>query len=59
MKSSELFTVCATFGLEASCLCIVLAKRITSEYIDKSKYDEGMSNIMMIIKHSIENSFFV
>ena len=32
MKSSELFTVCATFGLEASYLCIVLAKRINSIY---------------------------
>nr|AAV29416.1 NT02FT0422 [synthetic construct] len=57
MESSALFTVCATFGLEASCLCTVLAKRTTSEYIDKSKYDEGMYNIMMIIKHSIENNF--
>ncbi|MDE4940811.1 uridine phosphorylase, partial [Francisella tularensis subsp. holarctica] len=40
------------------CLCTVLAKRPTSEYIDKSKYDVGMYNIMMIIKHSIENNFF-
>lgn len=57
MESSALLTVCATFGLQASCICTVLAKRTTSESVNKSRYDEGMQNIMSIIKHSIENNF--
>ncbi|AFJ43661.1 uridine phosphorylase [Francisella orientalis] len=57
MESSALLTVCATFGLQASCICTVIAKRTTSESVNKSRYDKGMQNIMSIIKHSIENNF--
>ena len=55
MESSAILTVCATFGLDASCICTVLAKRTDSETVDKSKYDQSMQNIMSIIKKAIEN----
>ncbi|KEI34564.1 uridine phosphorylase [Allofrancisella frigidaquae] len=58
MESSAILTVCATFGLDASCICTVMAKRTMTETIDKTKYFEGMTDIMAIIKESIKNNFY-
>ncbi len=58
MESSAILTICATFGLEAACLCSVLAKRTTSEKVDKSQYEQSMSDIVNMIKDSIENNFY-
>ena len=55
MEASTLFTICAVFGLQAACVCAVIAKRTKSESVDKSKYDNSMRNIMAIIKRSVEN----
>lgn len=57
MESSAILTICATFDLDASCICTVLAKRTEAETIDKSKYLQGMTDIMAIIKESIKNDF--
>ncbi|QIV96298.1 uridine phosphorylase [Allofrancisella inopinata] len=57
MESSAILTVCATFGLDASCICTVIAKRTKTETVDKIKYLQGMTDIMDIIKESIKNNF--
>lgn len=50
MEASSLFTICSVFGLQAACLCCAIAKRTDSEKVDKTKYQQGMQNIMKIIK---------
>ncbi len=55
MEAATLFTICSVFGLQAACVCAVIAKRTKSESVDKSKYDNSMRNIMAIIKRSVEN----
>ncbi|APC97142.1 uridine phosphorylase [Francisella frigiditurris] len=59
MESSAILTICATFGLEATCLCSVMAKRTNSEKVDKSKYNDSMKTIMLMIKDSIQNNFYL
>ncbi|BCD92555.1 uridine phosphorylase [Francisella halioticida] len=55
MESSALLTVCSVFGLDASCICMVIAKRTASEKVDTSGYAEGMMQIIKIIKSCIES----
>lgn len=38
MEAAALFTVCATFGLSAACLCGVIAKRMQSEEVRHDAY---------------------
>lgn len=49
MEASSLFTICSVFGLQAACLCCAIAKRTDSEQVDKTKYQQGMENIMKMI----------
>jgi uridine phosphorylase len=49
MEASSLFTICSVFGLRAACICCAIAKRTDSEQVDKTKYQQGMENIMKII----------
>lgn len=55
MEAATLFTICTVFGLQAACVCAVIAKRTKSESADKSKYDNSMRNIMAVIKRFVEN----
>lgn len=55
MESSALLTVCSVFGLDASCICMVAAKRTVSEELDTTKYAEGMGQIIKIIEGSIKS----
>ncbi|HET7314913.1 uridine phosphorylase [Salinisphaera sp.] len=38
MEAAALFTVCATFGLSAACVCGVIAKRVESEEVRPEAY---------------------
>lgn len=38
MEAAALFTVCATFGLSAACVCGVIAKRVESEEVSPDAY---------------------
>ena len=38
MEAAALFTVCATFGLSAACICGVIAKRVESEEVRPDAY---------------------
>ena len=49
MEASSLFIICSVFGLQAACLCCAIAKRTASEKVDKTKYQQGMQNIIKII----------
>lgn len=50
MESSAILTICSVFGLDASCICAVMAKRTDSEKIDTGKYSESMVQIMEVIR---------
>jgi uridine phosphorylase len=56
MESSAILTVCSVFGLDASCICMVAAKRTSSEKVDTSKYAQGMAQIMAIIEGCISSN---
>ena len=58
MESSAVLTIANVFGLDATCICSVLAKRVESEEINKSQYDESMKDIINMIKDSIINNFY-
>ncbi len=49
MESAALFTIASAFGLQAACLCGVLAQRGRSETVDKQGYDTAMESIMKVI----------
>lgn len=41
MEAAALFTVCATFGLSAACVCGVIAKRVESEQVCPDAYEQA------------------
>lgn len=41
MEAAVLFTQCAAFGLEAGCLCGVIAQRVDSERVDSTAYSRA------------------
>lgn len=53
MEAAALFTVCATFGLSAACLCGVIAKRIESEEVRPKSYGLAEQRWNAVIKKTL------
>ncbi|MGB5984227.1 MAG: uridine phosphorylase [Desulfobacterales bacterium] len=54
MEAAALFTICSVFGLQAACICAVIAKRTQSEQVDKRRYHTSLQQIVAIIQHYLE-----
>lgn len=54
MEAAALFTVCATFGLSAACLCGVIAKRVQSEEVRPEAYDLAAQRWNAILTRTLQ-----
>lgn len=57
MEAAALFTVCATFGLSAACLCGVIAKRVASEEVRPEAYPLAEQRWTSILATALSTRF--
>ncbi|WP_348761792.1 uridine phosphorylase [uncultured Salinisphaera sp.] len=53
MEAAALFTTCSTFGLEAACLCGVIARRVDSQAVDHDAYPLAAERWQAIIREAL------
>ncbi len=56
MEAAALFTVCATFGLEAACICGVIARRVDAEAVNHAAYPLAAERWQSIVLEALRES---
>lgn len=56
MEAAAVFVMCSAFGLQAACVCGIIAKRVESEKVDLDHKDLSVTNMQKVVKEGIYQS---